>query len=77
MSPAAVKKWLMTAGAGVVDEDYRGPVGVVLFNHSDSDFAGQALQVTCASASLTGTAQKETSQYSQQAAHMVPVDVQV
>ncbi|KAM3253470.1 hypothetical protein ACQJBY_047521 [Aegilops geniculata] len=26
-------------GAGVVDADYRGPVGVVLFNHSDADFA--------------------------------------
>lgn len=25
-------------GAGVIDADYRGPVGVVLFNHSDSDF---------------------------------------
>jgi dUTP pyrophosphatase len=25
-------------GAGVVDEDYRGPVGVVLFNHSDVDY---------------------------------------
>jgi len=22
----------------VVDFDYRGPVGVILFNHSDSDF---------------------------------------
>lgn len=25
--------------AGVIDEDYRGNVGVVLFNHSDKEFA--------------------------------------
>lgn len=25
-------------GAGVIDQDYRGPVGVVLFNFGDSDF---------------------------------------
>ena len=26
-------------GAGVIDADYRGNVGVILFNHSDADFA--------------------------------------
>jgi dUTP pyrophosphatase len=25
-------------GAGVIDPDYRGPVGIVLFNHSDKEF---------------------------------------
>lgn len=25
-------------GAGVIDQDYRGNVGVILFNHSDIDF---------------------------------------
>ena len=33
----ALKKFIDT-GAGVVDYDYRGNVGVVLFNHSDEDF---------------------------------------
>jgi len=28
-------------GAGVIDSDYRGPVGIVIFNHADSD-----LQIT-------------------------------
>eukprot|EP00898_Chlorokybus_atmophyticus_P001457 jgi/Chlat1/2311/Chrsp17S02603 len=32
-------KHSIATGAGVVDADYRGPVGVILFNHSDADFA--------------------------------------
>lgn len=36
-SGLAVKHFIDTA-AGVIDEDYRGPVGVVLFNHGPNDF---------------------------------------
>ena len=36
-SGLAVKNFIDT-GAGVVDYDYRGNVGVVLFNHGESDF---------------------------------------
>ena len=38
-SGLAVKHFIDT-GAGVVDEDYRGEVGVVLFNHGQADFQG-------------------------------------
>jgi dUTP pyrophosphatase len=31
-------KNFIDVGAGVVDEDYRGPLGVVLFNHADVPF---------------------------------------
>jgi dUTP pyrophosphatase len=31
-------KNFIDVGAGVVDADYRGPVGVVLFNHGEVDF---------------------------------------
>ncbi|KAI9024139.1 dUTPase-like protein [Hyaloraphidium curvatum] len=31
-------KHFLDVGAGVVDEDYRGAVGVVMFNFSDKDF---------------------------------------
>ena len=37
-SGLAVKKFI-DVGAGVVDADYRGPVGVVLFNFGTEDFA--------------------------------------
>lgn len=36
-SGLAVKK-MIDCGAGVVDYDYRGPIGVVLFNHGSEDF---------------------------------------
>ena len=36
-SGLALKKFI-DVGAGVVDSDYRGEVGVVLFNHGDQDF---------------------------------------
>jgi len=36
-SGLAVKKFI-DVGAGVVDADYRGPVGVVLFNFGSDDF---------------------------------------
>lgn len=36
-SALAVKHFI-DVGAAVIDEDYRGNVGVVLFNHSEKDF---------------------------------------
>ena len=39
-SGLAVKNFIDT-GAGVIDEDYRGNVGVVLFNHAETDFQGE------------------------------------
>ncbi|KAF2076927.1 hypothetical protein CYY_001765 [Polysphondylium violaceum] len=36
-SGLAWKKFIDT-GAGVIDSDYRGNLGVILFNHSDEDF---------------------------------------
>ena len=38
-SGLAVKHGL-DVGAGVIDIDYRGPVGVVMFNFGDNDFEG-------------------------------------
>ena len=36
-SGLAVKHGI-TTGAGVIDVDYTGPIGIVLFNHGDQDF---------------------------------------
>lgn len=35
-------KHFIDVGAGVIDEDYRGEVLVLLFNHADTDFAGES-----------------------------------
>ena len=34
-------------GAGVIDQDYRGAVGVVLFNHGDQDLIGKFALAFC------------------------------
>jgi dUTP pyrophosphatase len=33
-------KHFLDVGAGVIDEDYRGNVGIIMFNFSDKDFEG-------------------------------------
>ncbi|XP_077285264.1 deoxyuridine triphosphatase [Arctopsyche grandis] len=40
IAPRSGLAWknFIDVGAGVIDEDYRGNVGVLLFNHSDKDF---------------------------------------
>lgn len=35
-------KHSIDVGAGVIDADYRGPLGVILFNFSDVDFEVKA-----------------------------------
>ena len=50
-SGLAVKHFIDTA-AGVVDEDYRGAVGVVLYNHGSDNFVGQYLASRCCAAAV-------------------------
>ena len=33
-------KYFIDIGAGIIDADYRGEVGVILFNFSDQEFVG-------------------------------------
>jgi dUTPase len=42
---SAVKHSIAT-GAGVIDEDYRGPVKVLLFNHSEKEYAGTIISIS-------------------------------
>lgn len=41
IAPRSGLAWknFIDVGAGVIDEDYRGPVNVILFNFGDQDFA--------------------------------------
>lgn len=43
-SGLAVKHFI-DVGAGVIDEDYRGEVMVLLFNHGETDFTGKATAI--------------------------------
>ena len=45
-SGLALKKFI-DVGAGVVDCDYRGPLGIVLFNFGDEDFEGIVELLRC------------------------------
>lgn len=40
VAPRSGLAWknFIDVGAGVIDQDYRGNVGVILFNHSDTPF---------------------------------------
>jgi deoxyuridine 5'-triphosphate nucleotidohydrolase len=44
IAPRSGLAWknFIDTGAGVIDADYRGNVGVILFNHSETDFNGGA-----------------------------------
>jgi dUTP pyrophosphatase len=41
IAPRSGLAWKLSVdvGGGVVDADYRGPLGVILFNHGEKDFS--------------------------------------
>ena len=45
IAPRSGLAWknFIDVGAGVIDEDYRGAVGVLLFNFSDTEFQGASV----------------------------------
>lgn len=49
VAPRSGLAWknFIDTGAGVIDADYRGNVGVLLFNHADTDFNGICSRHTC------------------------------
>lgn len=41
-APASIaSKFMIDTGAGVIDEDYRGEVFVLLFNHGENEYKGK------------------------------------
>jgi dUTP pyrophosphatase len=45
IAPRSGLAWknFINVGAGVIDSDYRGELGVLLFNHANTDFVGRLL----------------------------------
>jgi len=43
MDGSLAAKFGITTGAGVIDADYRGVLGILLFNHGEMEFKGQFL----------------------------------
>lgn len=66
VAPRSGLAWknFIDVGAGVIDQDYRGNVGVILFNHSDVDFdvkkGDRIAQLICESIVYPNVVQSES-----------------